>query len=55
MSPVISTDAPAVTRTPSWPNSGPVVSGSGGGIGVRPPVDSQSPSMTVGPPAVGSL
>ena len=55
VSPLICTEAPAVTRTPSWPNSGPVVSGNGGGIGVLPPVASQSPSMTVGPPAVGSL
>ena len=55
VSPVICTEAPAVTRTPSWPNSGPVVSGSGGGIGVLPPDAWQSPSMTVGPPAVGSL
>jgi len=46
---------PPVTRTPSWPNSGPVVSGNGGGMGLLPPVASQSPSMTVGPPAVGSL
>src|SRR6266705_3029273 len=55
VSPVICTEAPALTRTPSCPNSGPVVKGSGGGIGVLPPVASQSPSMTVGPPAVGSL
>src|SRR6266542_1377911 len=55
VSPVICTEAPAPTRTPSCPNSGPVVKGSGGGIGVLPPVASQSPSMTVGPPAVGSL
>src|SRR6266536_2564223 len=55
VSPVIWTEAPALTRTPSCPNSGPVVKGSGGGIGVPPPVASQSPSMTVGPPAVGSL
>ena len=51
----ICTDAPAVTRTPSWPKSGPVVSGSGGGIGFEPPDAWQSPSMIVGPPAVGSL
>jgi hypothetical protein len=55
VSSLICTDAPAVTRTPSWPKSGPVVSGSGGGIGFEPPEAWQSPSMTVGPPAVGSL
>src|SRR6266536_3055544 len=55
VSPDIWTEAPAVTRTPSWPNRGPVVSGSGGGIGWLPPEYSQSPSMTVGPPAVVSL
>src|SRR5262249_43821284 len=55
VSSVMSTDAPAVTRTPSWPKSGPVVSGSGGGIGVQPPEAWQLPSMPVGPPAFGSL
>ena len=37
VSSLICTEAPAVTRTPSWPKSGPVVSGSGGGIGFEPP------------------
>jgi hypothetical protein len=55
MSSVITTEAPAVTRTPSWPNSGPVVSGSGGGMGFEPPDAWQLPSMIVGPPAFGSL
>src|SRR5581483_2417163 len=57
VSPDICRRAPAVTRTPSCPKSGPVVSGSGGGIAgvLRPPAwYSQSPSITVGPPAVGS-
>src|SRR5215211_1224520 len=49
------TDAPAVTRTPSCPNSGPVVSGRGGGIGLPPPDAWQLPSITIGPPAFGSL
>ena len=43
---VICTVAPAVTRTPSWPKSGPVVTGSGGGIGVLPPDAWQSPTIT---------
>ncbi len=52
---VIWTVAPAVTRTPSWPNSGPVVTGSGGGIGVLPPDAWQSPTITGGVPALKSL
>ena len=49
VSPDICTDAPAVTRTPSWPKSGPSVSGSGGWIPVAPlPEAWQSPSITVG-------
>ena len=54
VSSVISIDAPPVTRTPSWPNSGPSDSGSGGGIGVEPPEAWQSPTITVGPPAFRS-
>ena len=49
VSPDICTEAPAVTRTPSWPKSGPSVSGSGGWIPVAPLPDAwQLPSITVG-------
>ena len=55
VSSLICTEAPAVTRTPSWPNSGPVVSGSGGGIAGEPLEAWQSPTITGGVPALKSL
>ena len=60
--PVTWIEAPAVTRTPSWPKSGPTYSGNGGRTPVAPLPDGwQSPTISlptsgsVWPPAVKSL
>src|SRR3954453_11489035 len=58
VSPVICTEAPAVARTPSWPNSGPSVSGRGGWVPFAPlPEAWQCPSIAVGleTPAGGTV